>query len=362
MGYGSFFFVSAALLILAVCAAWRLSRRRPGLWRSRLANAAVVLAALLTPLVVAEGWFLFFVDTTDHALATLTSRRWLERHASAPGGFRGRPFRSEESLSRGGPAIAVVGDSIAFGQGVANDQDLYSSILESELRARGAVTDVINISGPGWNLPEETAALDRHYEAGHTFDIVVLGFCLNDMGTFVKAAPGFREAIARLGAPPAPIALLVENAFVASYLYFRYAYRTSPAIKESWDKVAAAYQSPAAFLSLTRGLEAFKRRVESHGGRLVVLTFPDTSGPWERYRYRDFHRKLGEYWEWAGVTHIDLLPVFERHDPGSLQVGFMDTHPNALAHRLAAAELTGALAGILQLPGKPGTSATQRKN
>jgi len=92
---------------------------------------------------------------------------------------------------------------------------------------------------------------------------VVLGFCLNDMGTYVEPAPGFAEAVARLGAPPAPLALLVNRSFVASFLYFRYASPSSSPIRKTWEKVAAAYQSPNAFVALVMDLDLPQRDARS---------------------------------------------------------------------------------------------------
>lgn len=62
------------------------------------------------------------------------------------------------------------------------------------------------------------------------------------------------------------------------------------------------------------------------------------------------------------MTHVDLLPAFERHPARSLQVGILDAHPNELAHRLAAAEIAPALSKLVgTLPPGRGPVADQSR-
>jgi lysophospholipase L1-like esterase len=330
-----------------------LGRRRGAVpARRRLAaNVALALTGLLLPLAAAEGFFLLWVDTTDGALATLTSRRWAGRHLPQPlrwDTFRGRLLPSLEAINR--PAtvfVAAVGDSITYGQGIKRDRDLYPAVLERELRAAGIAADVFNISRVGWNTTKELAELHRHFDGGQSFDVVVLGFCLNDIGDVVTAPPEFSAALGRLRTPPALLAPLVERSFVASFLYARAVSLTSPVLARTWDTIAAAYRQPETFGRLAAQLEQIKGLVDAHGAALIVLTFPDTSGPWERYPYRDVHAQLAQFWGRLGATHVDLLPLFERRRPEELQVGLLDSHPNELAHRLAAGAAADALLGLL---------------
>ena len=203
------------------------------------------------------------------------------------------------------------------------------------------------MSRPGWNTPQELTEVRRHFEGGQAFDVVVLGICLNDIGEFVEVPPEFGEATQRFRRPPRALAPLVDRSFLASFLYTRYVGLTSPVIGRVWGNLAASYRSPAAFQPLARQLEAFKQVTVSAGAAFIVVTFPDIASRWEEYPYRDVHRQLDEFWRRLGVTHVDLLPLFERHPPAALQVGLLDTHPNELAHRLAAAAATKAVMSVL---------------
>lgn len=346
MKYGAFFYGSAAFLVLLGCATWWLRRSGFGSTRagSRCVNLALALLGVLLPLVAAEGFFLFFVDTTDNGLLTLTSRRWAERHVGHAKGanFRGR--RGQDGGAVAGPrlSIAVLGDSVTFGQGVERDEDLYSSLLERGLRARGIAAEVRNYSRPGWNTTEELAELRWQFERGGFFHAVVLGFCLNDIGTFIRVPEVYLTATQRLRKPPALLDPLVDRSFVASFLYNRYATFRSPIVNRMWESAGQAYRSPEMFRSLAAQFQELKRLTDSQRAALVVVTFPSATLPWEEYPYRDVHRKLDAHWKGLGVTHVDLLPVFERHPPEDLRVGILDSHPNELGHRLAAEALIAA--------------------
>ena len=63
----------------------------------------------------------------------------MERHLAdyRPDSYRGRLTASDESATRPTLFVAVVGDSITFGQGIERVEDLYPSIMERELRAAG---------------------------------------------------------------------------------------------------------------------------------------------------------------------------------------------------------------------------------
>lgn len=350
MAYGAFFFGLLALLALLGGGGWALARRRAtSPLRRRATNAVVALAGLLASLAAAEGFFLFLVDGTDDALATLTSRRWVERHLASyrPDSFRGRLAASEEAATAPTLFIAAVGDSITFGQGIERDEDLYPSVLERELRAAGVRAEVFNMSRPGWNTPQELAELRRHVEAGERFDLIVLGFCLNDIADHVPETPGFREAARRLRRPPALLAPLVARSFAASFLYTRYVRLTSPVIRLRSAALAEGYRAPETFEPLARQLAEVARLAGSSGAPLIVVTFPDLVAPWDRYPYRDVHRRLDDLWKQLGATHVDLLPLFERHRHDALHAGLMDAHPNELAHRLAAGEVAAAVLALL---------------
>jgi lysophospholipase L1-like esterase len=287
---------------------------------------------------------------------TLTSKRWEARHYPQPlGTYRGREPWSPDAPGRSGVSIAVVGDSITAGQGIERETDLYSSILERGLRARGIDAAVYNISSPSWDTDKELAAFDLVSQHGRRFDLVILGYCLNDIATFVTPTPEFLRVRSLLETPPPALAPLTRRSFVASYLYNRYVMLTSPALKQTEGAIVDAYRDPEIFVEHARQLHEFRELTRWYGARLIVLTFPHCVVPWERYPVRDVHRRLDDFWKGLGVPNLDLLASFERHPVRDLQASALDTHPNELAHRLAGERLVEVLAPVFASP--PGEGA-----
>jgi lysophospholipase L1-like esterase len=75
--------------------------------------------------------------------------------------------------------ILVLGDSVAFGPGVP-ENETFSNLLESRLKEQGHRVDVINTGVPGYTTYSELQyylTAGRHLEP----DIVLLAFCMNDI-------------------------------------------------------------------------------------------------------------------------------------------------------------------------------------
>jgi lysophospholipase L1-like esterase len=89
-------------------------------------------------------------------------------------GLRDKEYSLEKPM--GVTRIVVIGDSFTWGYGV-NDHEVFTEVLESLLRN----TDVINLGVTGYGTPQEFSYLKR---VGIQFnpDIVLLAFCLNDVG------------------------------------------------------------------------------------------------------------------------------------------------------------------------------------
>jgi lysophospholipase L1-like esterase len=90
---------------------------------------------------------------------------------------RERTLKKSDGVFR----IAVIGDSIAFGWGVA-PEDRYSNLLEKFLNDTGTshpTYEVLNFGIPGYNTVME-AALLRDRVLAYEPDALVLGYCDND--------------------------------------------------------------------------------------------------------------------------------------------------------------------------------------
>ncbi len=89
------------------------------------------------------------------------------------------PRHYETGRLPNGITIALIGDSIAFGEGVSNGQN-YASLFEGKLRkGRSMGTRVINSGVPGYNTAVEVEVL-KYKLLKYSPDVILVGFCGND--------------------------------------------------------------------------------------------------------------------------------------------------------------------------------------
>jgi lysophospholipase L1-like esterase len=111
-------------------------------------------------------------------------------------GLRDREYELEKGDAY---RIVVVGDSITFGN-MLPEEVLYPTVLEASLNARpqGRV-EVLNLGVGGYDVVQDVARLEH---AGVRFspDLVVLGFCTNDLG-WRSMALSYIEHLSELESP-----------------------------------------------------------------------------------------------------------------------------------------------------------------
>ena len=73
-------------------------------------------------------------------------------------GFRGKELSKEQPRFR----VVVVGDSIAFGQGVHDDETLAEQLGARLQKKMGSSVDVINLGVPGYNTCQEYLSFKEH--------------------------------------------------------------------------------------------------------------------------------------------------------------------------------------------------------
>ncbi len=123
------------------------------------------------------------------------------------------------------------------------------------------------------------------------------------------------------------------------------------------------YQGPA-WADCLAALVELRRATRELGAELVLVVFPVFDSQLDhRYAYRRLHGKVAAAADELGIPLVDLLATFRRVDArdAGLRVldllpayegvdarrlaliPFTDPHPNELAHRIAADELTNYL-------------------
>jgi lysophospholipase L1-like esterase len=95
-------------------------------------------------------------------------------------GFRGPEVRERKAGEPALPRVVVLGDSITFGN-MLPEEDTYVAQLEARMRALGTPIEACDLGVGGYDTVQEVAFLE-HVGLALEPDLVVVGFCLNDLG------------------------------------------------------------------------------------------------------------------------------------------------------------------------------------
>lgn len=343
------YLVFLTLPLACAVALWRIGRKvkeHSGRisWPWVVAWNLGLLSALVSLLLLGgETYFRFFYDTTDSLSYTRVSERWVQRHWEVNEAGSRDNLEYAPKIEAGKRRVTFVGDSFTAGHGVPNVDDRFLNLIRR--------------SQPGWEVHSAAAVgldtgghlktLQRAFEQGYEVDTVVLVYCLNDIGDLMAQQ---QEVWGRLLGEVEQSGFLTRNSYFLNLMYHRFNASNYAFYRDYGAVVRVAYEGELWPRQKERFAE-FKRLVESHGGRLVVVTFPFLHALGDGYQYAFVHQQLKQAWEELGVPNLDLLPVFSAMDPAKVTVNSLDAHPNELAQRMARAAIEPWL--VQQIGAKP---------
>ncbi len=244
--------------------------------------------------------------------------------------------------------VAVLGDSIAFGYWVA-EEDAFPRQLESmlnEVRGDGPRVEVLDFGVPGYNLAQETEML-RSRALAFEPDVVVVAFCLNDLeGLFSYELGLVQERAARRGSL---LGRLREGVVAHSRLFAWFEYRLA---ERDARRDFVRVRNPLFGQQYEQALEKQKRALAGRfavveallaprGIEGVVAVFPSLTGSWASYPHEGLHRAVVEAAEGAGLLAVDLFPCYAGYHYRKVRVDVV--HPNPMGHRVAAHAIRDAL-------------------
>jgi lysophospholipase L1-like esterase len=285
-------------------------------------------------------------------------------------GFRDADFSRPKP--QGSFRVLVLGDSVAFGYGVALEQT-FPEQLERLLGARVATPriEVLNLAVSGYNPYTEAALLDD-VGLGLEPDLVLVQFCSNDLAdptlhfdvhtrVHVGAIPdaAFPDPEQRRGAAwrsrraleachRLRLCALLDDALLAAL---------TPEPDEATQRaaVSAPGGGPGPEWSWIEALYArMARASRERGAAFGLLAFPYAAQLDETYPH-PVQERLLELGRRGGYPVLDLLPAFHAARSKGAEL-FLDWwHPSAPGHALAARVLAAGLACQGLLP--PSASA-----
>lgn len=257
--------------------------------------------------------------------------------------------------------IFAVGDSFTWGLGVKL-RDSYPLLVRNTLEeSTGRKVLVSNYAQVGQWVMDTYHGLRGALQQGSP-DLCIYGYVLND------PLDNTRNRTQPIG--PADAAAGMDNADIDDFINVRTAnlkkFRMESPVKglrdvsrladlvlRQWEwrqihlHTLAFYRDlydPAKNgdgLRMTwQAIASMKALQESQGKRFLVVIFPlfiDVDGD---YPFEDVHELLHEKLTQLNVDHLDLLPAYRQYETESLWVHPLDRHPNEIAHRIAAEEIS----------------------
>ena len=313
----------------------RLARLR---WLRLVVGNALVLLLVLSLIVLAgEVYYRFLYDITEASPLTRASARWFERYYILNNWGVRDNVDYENAIEPGHRRVTIIGDSFTVGQGVRDVEDRFANIV----RRKRPAWEVHVLAGNGRQIEHH---VDNPHLADPSYDIdvVVMAFFLNDVSDRNDELTRFIQEVVDTRPKPGYV---VRHSFLLDQLYWSWLEGTIDSTQYR-ELMLRGYQGEV-WREQTGRLVAFRGMIRGRGGTLCVITFPFLDEPWESYSFTLAHQRLGELWGRLEVPHVDLFGSYGAYDPIELVVSARDTHPNELAHSLAAEALLELLDEVM---------------
>lgn len=258
-------------------------------------------------------------------------------------GLRDGPYRPEADRK-----VLLLGDSVAWGDGIEDASLCFPALLEAELAQRDPTQtwEVINAAVPGYATFQQRTWLELH-GLDLEPDLVLLQFCLNDITARYQVLAAYGGDDTFLGidtraSVPGLHGFLLRNSKAYERLLRGMQRRARDKEAYEVEKLAQAELSPelqdalALTLSEIDGLISLCREREIPFGLVIVPYAFQLQKP---KRMRQPQDRLLEFAEQRAVPALDLLPAFALARSGPRT--FRDpSHLSLAGHALAARELT----------------------
>jgi hypothetical protein len=238
-----------------------------------------------------------------------------------------------------GTRILIQGDSITWGQGVRNEEQLFSSRLLTRLRETNTPVDMAVLARPGREIDEHLQQLKKW---GHNLqpDVIIYQWYINDMELEKK----YRPRTNRFWQHPHFLYSVLQK---SSYFYFFLDFSLDTLLPSS----VLSYESylSSHFKEGSDGWRLFEQHFSDWAmsakaltPRVVVALYPHLSlqrgaAPVMRPEIVDIHTRVLALCRANDLVCVDLstsLTKFE--DSRSIKVSRFDNHPSIEVHRVIA--------------------------
>ncbi|HKZ31185.1 MAG TPA: SGNH/GDSL hydrolase family protein [Vicinamibacteria bacterium] len=244
--------------------------------------------------------------------------------------------------------VAVLGDSIAFGYWVSDEQGFARQLerLLNQAASGAGRVEVLNFGVPGYNLEQEIEAL-RAKALAFSPDLVVVLFCLNDLeGLFSYELGLVQERTDRRRTLAGRVReWLVARSRLFSWVEYRLteleARRHFVRAKNPLEGPLYAEAVSEQGKALQGQLAVLRSLLASRGIPGLVVVVPVLGERFERYPHRELHAAVVAAADSESLAALDLVECFAAYEFRDLRVDVV--HPSPLGHRVAAHAVRDAL-------------------
>lgn len=322
---------------------WKAGRISRG-WSLRVAAATCgVIASLLALLLAGEVYFRHIYDASDANGELRTSRRWGQRHVRFNSwGYRDREIPPPEKLDEL-TRVVLLGDSFAYGWGIAELSDLLGPQLERALVGRVTPAPrVFMLAFGGIDTRREMSLFAEHGVLLRP-RVVVLMYHLNDTDTLVP-----RPRIPRIAS--ATLRPLTDSSDCLEFLLWQASLRRAAAGWTIRDLPGInVYQDATLFARQSNDLLALMSLIREHGAKPIVVLYPYLSAPTQEGPQREALDKVTALLAQAQVPVVDVSRIVDVTDR-RYHANPFDPHPSPALHAAIAPILAGKVLGLLNDP------------
>lgn len=312
--------------------------------RSALVLFAITIAAALGLLEGGVRWIYADLGSTADNTSYF-AERW---RATYEGGLNSHGFREREitTVQPGVKRIAVVGDSLTYGQGIERDQR-FTDRLDQAL---GDDIEVLNFGVPGANYAELREIMSEAIDIARP-DAVILQWYINDVQPLGERSPRAKNLAGPLHRYVQPYSALY---FVANRGFAQL--QRSLGLVPAGDDYYEGFRDPQGERATTarQRLEAVLDVAKAADIPIGIVLWPAVTdrtpdGDFERHAFL-FDQVLTVCAD-RQLSCLDLRPHLRAlpADAG-LVVNRFDAHPSALANEVAAQAMHGWLTTAIRVP------------
>lgn len=282
-----------------------------------------------------------FKDITTTGHYSYFSRKWLKDIHLNSLGFRDREVESKKA---GVYRIAVIGDSLTFGQGI-EEKDRFTNLLEAELKRTNNGYEVWNFGMAGAETVDEINILVKVFDKVDP-DFILLQWFINDFEGHDKSKrprsfpllPSYTlNKYLRGSSAFYSLANIqwqkMQGMFGSSGSYEKYMIQRFSDPESADSKIAVS--------QLTEFIDLCRR----HNIPLGIILYPEViSKMGTEYPFGYLHDRVISLCKQKNVECLDFREILspyteEKQEYKKLHANRLDSHPSPLANRIAAASI-----------------------